>query len=563
VEAGRNGDGALRLAAALGLHPLAARVLAARGLADPSRAEAFLASRLQDLPDPFSMKGMDAAVARIARAVEGGERIACYGDYDVDGVTSTALLAGFLRAAGADVVTYVPHRLVEGYGLNEAAVAHLAGQGVRLLVTLDCGITAAAEVRAAAALGVDTVVVDHHTVPVELPAAAAILNPHQGGCGYPSKDLAAVGVTFTLALALRRALREAGRFGTARPEPNLKDALDLVALGTVADVVPLVGANRILVHWGLEVLGRSRRAGVRALKRVAGMVEGAPVSAGQIGFRLAPRINAAGRLDDAGRGVRLLLAEDSAQAAALAEELDRENQARQEIERRILDEAVEDAAARVRAGARGLVLARDGWHAGVVGIVASRIVERFHRPAVLVALGDGAGKGSGRSVEGFHLYDALAACAPHLARFGGHRHAAGVTVERDRLGAFSAAFEAHAAERLSDEDLVPRCRIDGWVDEGEITDRAATELAKLGPFGAGHPEPVFALRGAAARARTVGAGGAHLKLALGGLDAIGFGMGDRLPSCAGAVEAAFSIGFDEWNGARRLQLRLRDLRPRQ
>jgi single-stranded-DNA-specific exonuclease len=561
VEACADGEGALRLSRALGVHPLAARVLATRGLADPERARAFLASPLADLPDPFTMKGMQAATARLVRAVEGGERIACYGDYDVDGVTSTALLAGFLRAAGADVVTYVPHRLVEGYGLNEAAVARLAGAGVRLLVTLDCGITAAAEVRAAAALGVDAVVVDHHTVPVELPAAAAILNPHQEGCGYPSKDLAAVGVAFALAMALRRALRERGRFGPSRPEPNLKDALDLVALGTVADVVPLVGANRVLVRWGLAALAGSRRPGVRALKRVAGIAEGAPVTAGQVGFRLAPRINAAGRLDDAGRGVRLLLSADPAEAAALADELDRENQARQEIERRILAEATEDAAARVRAGARGLVLAREGWHAGVVGIVASRIAERFHRPAVLVALGDGAGKGSGRSVEGFHLYDALAACAPHLARFGGHRHAAGVTIERERLGAFSAAFEAHAAERLSDEDLVPRCRIDGWVGEDDVTDRAAEDLARLGPFGAGHPEPVFALRGAAARARTVGAGGAHLKLALGGLDAIGFGMGDRLPACAGPLEAAFSIGFDEWDGTRRLQLRLRDVRP--
>jgi len=561
VEARADGEGAARLAGALGLHPLAAGVLAGRGYAAPAEAEAFLAARLQDLPDPHSMKGMEAAVARLVRAIEGGEKIACYGDYDVDGVTSTALLAGFLRAAGAEVVTYVPHRLVEGYGLNVAAVEKLAAAGVHLLVTLDCGITAAAEVRAATALGVDAVVVDHHTVPVELPAAAAILNPHQAGCGYPSKDLAAVGVTFALAMALRRALRERGRFGAARPEPNLRDALDLVALGTVADVVPLVGANRILVRWGLEVLARGRRPGVRALKKVAGIAEGTPVSAGQVGFRLGPRINAAGRLDDAGRGVRLLLSADPREADALAAELDRENQARQEIERRILEQATEDALARVRAGERGLVLARDGWHAGVVGIVASRIAERFHRPAVLVALSEGEGKGSGRSVEGFHLYDALAACAPHLSRFGGHRHAAGLTVERGRLDAFRAAFEAEARARLAEEDLVPRCRIDGWVAEGDVTARAAEDLARLGPFGAGHPEPVFALRGAASRARTVGAEGAHLKLALGRLDAIGFGMGERLAACAGPLEAAFTIGFDEWDGARRLQLKLRDVRP--
>ena len=561
IETAVDAGAAARLAAALKLHPLAARVLASRGYDAPEEAETFLAARLSDLPDPFTMKGMDAAVARITRALEAGERIVCYGDYDVDGVTSTALLAGFLRGAGGDVVTYTPHRLVEGYGLNVDAVRRLAGEGTRLLVALDCGITSVEEVRAAGALGVDTVVVDHHTVPVELPAAAAILNPHQPGCAYPSKDLAAVGVTFALAMGLRRRLREQGWFGGARPEPNHQAALDRVALGTVADVVALVGANRILVRWGLDVLAAGRRPGVRALKRVAGVADGTPVTAGQVGFRLAPRINAAGRLDDAGRGVRLLLERDEAHARALAEELDRENQARQEIERRILAEAMEDARARVEAGARGLVLARDGWHPGVVGIVASRVVERFHRPAVLVALDGSSGKGSGRSIEGFHLYDALAACSAHLARFGGHRHAAGVTVERERLASFRAAFEAYAAERVADEDLVPRCRIDGWIDERDVTERAVDDLARLGPFGAGHPEPVFALRGAASRARTVGAERAHLKLALGrGLDAIGFGMGDRLAACAGTVEAAFTMAFDEWDGARRLQLRLRDVR---
>jgi single-stranded-DNA-specific exonuclease len=567
VEAAVDERAATALARTLGLHPLAARVLAARGHGEPAAAERFLAVRLADLPDPFAMKGMPEAVARLAQALEAGERIACYGDYDVDGVTSTVLLAGFLRALGGDVITYTPHRLVEGYGLNREAVGRLAERGARLLVTLDCGITSVEEVRAAAALGLDTVVVDHHTVPVELPAARAILNPHQPGCDYPTKDLAAVGVTFALCMALRRRLRDAGRLGTGagqRPEPNLKDALDLVALGTVADVVPLLGANRVLVRWGLETLASSRRPGVRALMRVAGIADGTPVTAGQIGFRLAPRINAAGRLDDAGRGVRLLLATDPAEAQALAEELDRENQARQEIERRILDEAVADAAALVAGGARGLVLARDGWHPGVVGIVASRVVERFHRPAVLVALEGEGGKGSGRSIEAFHLYDALAACRGHLTRFGGHKHAAGVTVARAQVEGFRTAFEAIAAGALRDEDLVPRCRIDGWVEDRDVSDRAAADLEKLGPFGAGHPEPVFALRGAAARGRTVGVAGAHLKLALGarGLDAIGFGMGDRAALCGGGpVDAAFSIGFDEWDGARRLQLKLKDVRP--
>ncbi len=561
MEAACDGAAAERLAGALSLHPLAARVLASRGLAEPERAERFLAVRLADLPDPFTMRGMEAAVSRLVRALDANERIACYGDYDVDGVTSTVLLAGFLRAAGGDVVTYTPHRLVEGYGLNAAAVGKLAERGVRLIVTLDCGITSVAEVQEAARLGMDVVLVDHHTVPVELPAAAAILNPNRPGCDYPSKHLAAVGVTFNLAMALRKRLREMGRWSAARPEPNLRQALDLVALGTVADVVPLVEVNRILVRWGLEELARSRRPGIRALKRVAGVAEGQPVSAGQVGFRLAPRINAAGRLDDAGRGVRLLLGDDPAMAAALAEELDGENRSRQEIERRMLEEAVADAAGSVARGARGLVLAREGWHPGVVGIVASRVVERFHRPAVLVGVAAGVGKGSGRSIEGFHLYDALDACRSHLSRFGGHRHAAGVTVEPAELPAFRESFERYAAERLREEDLVPRCRIEGWVAAGDLGERAALDLQRLAPFGAGHTEPLFGLRARPGQARAVGAGGVHLKVALApGLDAIGFSLGDRIDLCGSDVEAAVSLGFDEWDGTRRLQLRIRDLR---
>ena len=559
-EGNGEGEGAARdLAVALRVHPVAARVLVRRGLADVAAATRFLCPRLEDLPDPATMKGMDAAVARVVQAVEKGERIACYGDYDVDGVTSTVLLSGFLRAAGAEVETYIPHRLVEGYGLNSGAVGRLAASGVRLLVTLDCGITSVAEVAHAASLGVDVVVVDHHTVPVELPAARAILNPHQPGCGYPSKHLAAVGVTFNLALALRRRLRERGRFGPSRPEPNMKEALDLVALGTIADVVPLVEVNRTLVLFGLAELGKARRPGVRALLRVAGVPTG-EITASQVGFRLAPRVNAAGRLDDAGRGVRLLSTTDLAIAESLAEELDGENRARQEIERRMLAEALEDAAERVAAGARGLVLSRPGWHPGVVGIVASRIVERFHRPTVLVGVADGTGKGSGRSIPAFHLHEALAACSVHLERFGGHKHAAGVTIHPDAIPAFREAFERHAAAVLKDDDLVPRVRLEGWADLSELDDRAATDLERLAPFGAGNPEPVFGVRGRPSRARQVGAGGVHLKLVLADRDAIAFQMGDRLPLCSGPVEAAVSLGFDDWDGMKRVQLRVRDLR---
>jgi len=550
-----------RLARELQLERLAARVLACRGLGEPAEAERFLACRLADLPDPFLMKGMERAVARLSAALEAGERIALYGDYDVDGVTSTALLASFLREAGGDVVTYVPHRLVEGYGLNTEAVRRLAAQGARLLVSLDCGITSLAEVRAAAELGVDAVVVDHHMVPVELPAAVAILNPHQSGCGYPFKPLAAVGVTFCLTLALRKRLRETGRFGAVRPEPNLRRALDLVALGTIADVVSLTGVNRVLVRWGLEELSQARRPGVRALKQVAGIPAGAPVTAGQVGFSLGPRINAAGRLDDAARGVRLLLETEEPEAVALAGELDRENRARREIEREVLEQALVMAKERVHSGARGLVLARENWHAGVIGIVASRLAERFHRPAILVSIAGGIGKGSGRSIEGFHLYDALVHCAPRLAQFGGHRHAAGLTLEAASLPGFREDFEVYARDRLRNEDLVPRCRIEGSLGIRDVTERAVQGLAELAPYGAGHPEPLFALRGRPQHVRTVGPGGTHLKLGFGaGVDAIGFSLADRLSLCSGGVEAAVTLGFDDWSGTRRLQLKIKDLR---
>ena len=551
---------ALALAADLGCHPLVAQVLWRRGVKSAAEAQAFLKPTLADLPDPALLKGIDPAVERIVRALETGERITAYGDYDVDGVTSTTLLVSFLRACGADVDHYVPHRLAEGYGLNLEAVAHLAERGTRLLVTLDCGVTAVAEVDEAIRLGVDVVVVDHHTTPAELPRAAAIINPWQPGCTYPTRHLCAVGVTFLLCTALRRRLREQGWFATRR-EPNLKTYLDLVAIGTVADVVPLTGVNRLLVRSGLEVLARSQRPGIRALKRVAGLPVEGPITAGQIGFRLGPRINAAGRLDDAGRAVLLMLSESPAEADALAEELDAANAERQALERAISEQAL--AQAQARPEAKGLVLWGEGWHPGVVGFVASRVVVKTHRPTVVIGFDPqtGVGKGSGRSIEAFHLYDALQACSPHLARFGGHKHAAGVTIEREKIDAFAEGFERYAAEALSPEDLVPRCRIDGVLDPREIDAQLCESLETLAPFGAGNPEPVFSVRGISARGRVVGQ--SHLKLTLPEaplVDAIGFGLAERLPDLAGRIDLAFTMGFDEYRGERRLQLKLRHLR---
>ncbi len=553
------------LANELSLHPVVGRILVARGLGSLEAANEFLRDGLADLPDPFQMKGMELAIRRLVQAVVSGQKITLYGDYDVDGVTSTSTLATFLRAIGAKVATYIPHRIGEGYGLNVDAVERIAVDGTGLLVTLDCGISAVDEIARAGELGLEVIVVDHHQVGPVLPRALAILNPHQPDCPFPCKHLCAAGIAFMVCVALRKALRESGYFG-GRKEPNLREYLDLVALGTVADVVPLVAANRIIVKHGLVELARSKRPGVRALKTVAGIAPDAPITAGQIGFKLGPRINAAGRLDDASLGVELLCATDEARAFDLANQLDRANSERQAIERQITDEALAQAEQLGGHEARGLVLASEGWHPGVVGIVASRVVERFHRPTFVIALKDGAGKGSGRSIESFHLYEALRSCAEHLTRFGGHKHAAGLSIDAGALPSFREAFENVARQKLTDADLIPKCRVDAVVDTSELTERLAESLERLAPFGSGNPEPVLASLGlrASPRVLTSKTGGpGHLKLAIDGargLDCIGFGMEESAKLTSAPLDAAFHLGVDEWNGSRRLKLRLKQLR---
>lgn len=553
------------LARALGLRPLVAQLLWRRGFHDPDEAARFLEGRLRDLPDPAGLAGIEAAVRRLGRALAEDEPITAFGDYDVDGVSSTALLVSFLRACGARRVDYhIPHRVRDGYGLGAGAVDELAAKGTRLLVTLDCGITAVAEIEAAVEKGMEVIVVDHHQTPPALPPAAAILNPWQPGCRYPTRGLAAVGVTFLLCTALRRFLREQGWFAS-RPEPDLRDHLDLVALGTVADVVPLLGANRLLVRAGLRRLGAAERVGVRALKRAAGMEPEAPVSAGQVGFRLGPRINAAGRLDDAGRAVELLLTEDPARAEALARALDAANAERQSIERSILEEASAQAEGQQ---AKAVVVAGEGWHPGVVGIVASRLVERFRRPAVVIGVdpATGVGRGSGRSIADFDLHEALNRCAAHLEGYGGHKQAAGLTIARERVSDFAQALSRVAEEGFDEEAARPVCVVEGLLRAEELDEPLCEALERLGPFGAGNPEPVLGLLGARVRGRVVGASAAsagHLKLVLEEaphVDAIGFGMGERLEELAPRVDLAFHLEMNEFRGVRRPQLRLRAIR---
>lgn len=558
-------DAARVVGEALKLPSIVAKVLVARGYRTAGDASKFLSDALTELPDPFTMKGLPQAVERLLRAITTRETVTLYGDYDVDGVSSTALLTTFLRQVGLEVRTYIPHRLGEGYGLNRAAIERIAAEGSTLLVTLDCGITSHAEIERANELGLNVVVVDHHAVPEVMPPAVAVLNPLQPGCDYPTKWLCAGGVTFNLCMGLRKHLREQGFFA-GKQEPNLKQLLDLVALATVADVVPLTGANRVLVTHGLKELTAGRRPGVRALKDVA-EVGGLEITAGTVGFRLGPRINAAGRLDDASVGLQCLLSKDYESALPLARALDAANAERQQIERSMLNAAIEQAEAAVARGARGLVLSSPNWHPGVVGIVASRIVERFHRPTILIGVHDGVGKGSARSIEGFHLYDAIKSVSHHLSRFGGHKAAAGLSIDPAKLDAFRADFERVAGELLDDAALVPRQRIDALVSAGELSEDTVNALQKLAPFGMGNPEPILAMQGQVASPRvlqnkTPGEPG-HLKLTLEAapaFDVIGFRQAEKAELTERPIDLAFKVDVDEFRGVKRLSLKLSALR---
>ncbi|HPX62017.1 MAG TPA: single-stranded-DNA-specific exonuclease RecJ [Deltaproteobacteria bacterium] len=547
-------------AAKLALHPVTARVLAARGL-DDGQAAAFLDTSLASLADPWLMKGMGAAVDRILAARLGGERVCIYGDYDVDGITSTTLMVSFLRAAGLDCSYFIPDRFADGYGLNQRSLADITSQGFTLVIAVDCGITAMAEAEFCHSQGCDLIVVDHHTPGDRLPAAAAILNPLQPGCDYPFKSLAGVGVAFCLLIALRRKLRQAGAFEDGAG-PDLREYLDLVALGTIADVVPLTGQNRILVHQGLKRLSDSGRIGVNALKQVAG-VQGR-VGCGQVGFRLAPRLNAGGRMESAAPGVELLLHTDPARAQAIAADLDAANAERQQTERRILDQAVAMLEASGRyPDCRTIVLASPDWHQGVVGIVASRLVEMYNRPTILLSVQpDGSVKGSGRSISGFHLLEALTCCRETLGRFGGHRHAAGVGLNMDTVDVFAARFEEVAAGLLSESDLIPRLQIDARVEPQEVTLALASDMKRLEPFGAGNPEPLLLMEHVqVVSRRVVGEGHLRLRLSAAGFtfDGIAFGMAGQQTD--GPLDIAFFPELNQWNGSTALQLRIKAMRP--
>lgn len=477
-----------KISAKLGILPITAGILVNRGINSAEDAEAFLSASLSDLPSPFLMKGMEEAVARLCRCVYEKEKIAVYGDYDVDGVTATSLLTGFLRALGCDVTYYIPDRFKEGYGVNSTALRDLKQKQVNLVISVDCGITAVDEVAQAHTLGMDFIVTDHHSFCGRLPEAVAVLNPRQADCRYPGKEVSGVGVAFNLALALRRTLREEGFFETVE-EPNMGDFLDLVSLGTVSDRVPVGNVNRIMLKEGLKRMRSPKRPGLCALKEVSGIGDGIEVF--DLGFRLGPRINAAGRLDSADKAVDLLLAESKEDAFLLAEFLDKRNSERRGIEERILRDATRMVESVPEcSNSNSFVLSSREWHRGVVGIVASSLAGSFGKPAFLISVDEnGVGRGSGRSFGGIDIFSVLSKCGDLLVEFGGHAYAAGVTILEEKIDLFREQF----SEELEKSGQKPENRldIDSEISLASISDILVSEIESLSPFGEGNPEPLF------------------------------------------------------------------------
>ena len=552
-------DPALTAALVSDLHipePLAA-ILVQRGLAAPDLAKAFLRPDLERLSNPLAWADMAHAVELVVAAARAGTPILVHGDYDVDGQCAAALLTRVLSSVGAKAHAFVPHRLRDGYDFGPAGLAEAKRIGAGLVITCDCGITAVDAVREARAAGIDVIVTDHHLPGDELPPASAVLDARRADCASADKDLCGTGVAFKFAQAL------VGALGVS---PHLPlHFLDFVALATVADVVPLTGENRILVRHGLKMLADSRWTGLRALVEAAGLA-GRPLKAGHIGFILAPRLNAAGRIGDARDGLCLLLSDDPDEAAALARELETLNARRQELDQRILDQAVELAERVLQPDDRALVLAADAWHPGVIGIVASRLVERYGRPTFLIGWDGEFGRGSGRSIAGFDLHAALHRVGQHLEKYGGHTMAAGLTIRRERYEPFRVAFLEIAGQLLGPDDLVPAQRVDLELPLGLVSDELEKLIRHLEPCGPGNPAPVFGVR----HARAVGArrvGTNHLRFTLddesGALPAIAFQWADAIPDhwLAERLDVAFRLERDEWQGRVTLQARVASMAP--
>ncbi|MBF0437646.1 MAG: single-stranded-DNA-specific exonuclease RecJ [Magnetococcales bacterium] len=565
-------DSHRQLAKASGLQELFSGILAHRQLETPQQVEHYLRPLLSHLTDPLEMKDMDKAVDRLVLALESGESCAIFGDYDVDGVTSSALLYRYLGALGNPPRIYIPDRLTEGYGPNAKAMQTLANEGVRLVITVDCGITAFEALQVASDIGLDVIVTDHHQGREQLPQAVAVINPNRYDESFIHKELAGVGVAFYLVMAINRALRQRHWFPARCQEPDLKSLLDLVAIGTIADVASLTGMNRPLTSTGLRVAASPVKAGLCALMEVAGLRGG--MNAGQVGFQIAPRINAGGRLGQGSLGAELLITNDPERAGEIAAILEAYNQERQAIEKKITQEAIQQIdSMRQVDQPLGMVIAAQGWHPGVVGIVASRLAERYHRPVVVLGMDEaGGGKGSARSIPGLDLLAAVTVCEEYLLAFGGHRAAAGMTLKPGSLAAFTSAFDRAVREQNSPEMFQPLLPVDGTLEISLVNLELAGRIERLQPFGRGNPEPVWILKNVRLMDARI-LKDRHLKCMLADpweavMDAIAFGvfpgvLGTEMVQTTGRLDVAGTLSINRYNNREKIQFIIKDARPAQ
>ncbi len=551
----------------LSCHSVTASVLINRGIDTIAAATDFLNTSLNNLPPPFSLKDMDVAINRIHKAITGNEKILIFGDYDVDGVTATVILLNFLRYAGADVSYYIPHRVTEGYSIQPAHISSYARpQKIDLIITADCGSDSHQAVAAAKRSGIDMIITDHHIITENIPPALAVINPKRRDCPANLQNLAGVGVAFFLLICLRTRLREKG-FWQKRPEPNLKNYCDLVALGTVADMVPLVEENRILCKTGLKLIQAGHRPGLAALSE-ASAIHSDVLDADDIAFRLAPRLNAAGRMDHAARAVELLTAKEMDLAVKTANTLNLLNQKRRQIEQGIyadIQRFLEINPSLLQQ--RSLVLSGQGWHAGVLGIVASQIVNAYYRPVVLITTRDGFGMGSGRSIAGLNLYEALVSCKPYLESFGGHSMAVGLKIREENIAEFQTAFESLIRRRIQPEDLTPTLQIESELDFDTISDALVNELETLMPFGNGNPEPLFmAANVTVVSSKIVGKNHRRMILRQASapnaplLQAIQFNVDSRDSNKQHFPQVIFKLRWNRWKERKTAQLIVEDLR---
>jgi single-stranded-DNA-specific exonuclease len=550
-----------QLAVEAGITALKAQLLLNRGIQHADSAASFLSPRLSDLADPMLLKDMDIAIELIMETIERHEQIAVYGDYDADGITATALLLNFFSELGVRLSWYIPNRLEEGYSLNPIAIKKLRQDGIRLIITVDCGISNRKEIELAKKLGVNMVVTDHHQIPEDFDPVCPVINPNRHDSLFPFKDLAGVGVAFFLVIALRARLRDMGWFKD-QPEPDLKRYLDIVALGTVADMVPLIDQNRILVQSGIQVMKDSFWPGIKAVKDVSG-VDSHRISSYDLAFKLAPRLNAPGRLGDSATGLTNLTTMNESIAIETAGQLNSMNLLRQRIEGDILKEIEKSIIKESDLKDRmTIVLAKKGWHEGVLGIVASRLLERYHRPTLVLTIREEMAVGSGRSIDGFNLHRSMARLQHLFEKFGGHYHAAGCTLKAANIQALAKGLEGIARKEIREDDLFPAIDIDAEVRIQELTFETVSDLRSLEPFGKGNPEPFFYSGDLEVLDSRV-VGEKHLKLRVrqgkSVMEAIGFGLSDIHPLEGKMVDIVFTPEIDDWNGYKKIQLRINDL----